>query len=60
MTFVLILHFEFAGQRHSMAALIARDAQVCQIAGGGMAQVLEAAKPGLSVGWTCQPAGVAA
>lgn len=60
MTYLLILHFEFQGQQHSMAAMIARDQQVCQIAGGGMEHILESANPGLSVAWTCQPSGVAA
>ena len=48
MTFLLVLHFEFQGVRQDLRALIARDAQVCQIAGAGMAAVLEAANPGLA------------
>lgn len=35
------------------------DARTCRIAGGGMAQVLQAANPGQSIGWRCRHRGVA-
>lgn len=66
MTWALILHFAFTppgastAQRSDLTAGLITNQQVCVIAGAGMAAILEAANPGLTVRFTCAEQGQAA
>lgn len=60
MTWVLILTLTISGQVTTVPAAVMGDARMCNIAGAGMKAVLEAANPGVVVGWTCRARAVAA
>lgn len=53
MTWLLILHIAGAGPTVSVGLMA--DENACQIAGMGMAAVLQVHQPDLSVTWTCAP-----
>lgn len=55
MTWLLILHIAGAGPTVSVPVGLMVDENACQVAGMGMAAVLQHHQPDLSVTWTCAP-----
>ena len=57
MTMLLILVFTINGQSSQAPMGVMLDHDACVIAGEGMAVIIEAANPGLSVEWSCEAVG---
>lgn len=53
MDWLLILTLTMGGEQAVMPVGQMADKRTCTIAGAGMAQILEAANPGLAVAFTC-------
>lgn len=56
----LVLSVSLAGSAPEVVTVgLMRDAKICAVAGAGMAQILVAATPGVTVQWACVAHGVA-